>query len=51
MIQIKCKKCGWSLPFSAKTKDSVVDRGSNNVVCPKCGETLIRMGGKVGRWY
>lgn len=52
MIHIKCKKCGWSLPFSTKLKkDSVMARGSNNVVCPKCGEILIRLGGRVNRWY
>ena len=52
MINIRCKKCGWQLPFSSKEKkDSVVYRGSNNIVCPKCGELLVRAGGKVDRWY
>lgn len=52
MINIKCKKCGWSLPFSAKaTKDSVQERGAGNIVCPKCGEVLVRKGGNVNRWY
>jgi ribosomal protein S27E len=52
MIKIKCKKCGWILPFSAKAnKDSVQDRGGQNIVCPKCGELLVQKGGKAGRWY
>jgi len=52
MIKIKCKKCGWCLPFSSKEKkDSVQDRGECNLVCPKCGEMLIRKGGKISRWY
>jgi predicted RNA-binding Zn-ribbon protein involved in translation (DUF1610 family) len=52
MIKIKCKKCGWTLPFSSKaTNDSVQDRGGGNIVCPKCGEILIKKGGKIGRWY
>ena len=52
MINIRCKKCGWQLPFSAKEKkDSVVYRGTNDIVCPKCGELLVRAGGKVNRWY
>ena len=52
MISIKCKKCGWELPFSAKAnKDSVCGRGSKNILCPKCGEMLVRKGGKVNRWY
>ena len=41
MIKIRCKKCGWKLPFSAKeSKDSVVYRGGSSVNCPKCGETI-----------
>ena len=52
MINIRCKKCGWRLPFSAKeTNDSVQERGNGNVVCPNCGEILIRKGGKFNRWY
>jgi len=52
MINIKCKKCGWELPFSAKAnKDSVCSRGTENILCPKCGELLVRKGGKVNRWY
>lgn len=52
MINIRCKKCGWRLPFSAKaTRDSVQMRGGVNILCPKCGELLIRKGGKVNRWY
>ncbi|MCJ7571879.1 MAG: hypothetical protein MUO82_08395 [Candidatus Thermoplasmatota archaeon] len=52
MINIRCKKCGWRLPFSAKaTKDSVQERGAGNIVCPNCGEVLIRKGGNVNRWY
>jgi NAD-dependent SIR2 family protein deacetylase len=42
MIKIKCKKCGWTLPFSSKaTNDSVQDRGGGNIICPKCGELVI----------
>jgi predicted RNA-binding Zn-ribbon protein involved in translation (DUF1610 family) len=52
MINIKCKKCGWRLPFSSKkNKDNVKDRGFKNVVCPKCGELLIRSGGRINSWY
>jgi len=52
MINIKCKKCGWELPFSAKVdKDSVCNRGQENILCPKCGEMLVRKGGKINRWY
>lgn len=50
MIKIKCKKCGWVLPFSAKAdKDSVCSRGQENISCPKCGELLVRKGGKANR--
>jgi len=51
MINIKCKKCGWKLPFSAKAKeDNVCSRRSEDVKCPKCGNLLIRNGGKTNRW-
>jgi len=52
MINIRCKKCGWKLPFSALgSRDSVVHRGGSSVNCPKCGELLIQKGGKKNRWY
>ena len=52
MIKIRCKKCGWKLPFSALgSKDSVVHRGGSSLNCPKCGELLIQKGGKKNRWY
>jgi len=52
MISIRCNKCGWKLPFSTKgPKDSVVHRSGSNVTCPKCGELLIRKGGRKNRWY
>jgi predicted RNA-binding Zn-ribbon protein involved in translation (DUF1610 family) len=51
MIHIKCKKCGWWLPFSGKRdKDTVSERGDDNSICPSCGEILIKRGGKVNRW-
>jgi len=47
MIHIKCKKCGWRLPFSSKkNEDAVKNREHGNVICPNCGEMLIRVGGK-----
>ena len=52
MINIKCKKCGWMLPFQAKSnKDNVCGRKSIDIVCLKCGKILIRKGGNVNRWY
>ena len=52
MIRIRCKECGWKLPFSDRTsKDSVVNRGGVNVNCPKCGKLLIQKGGNNNRWY
>ncbi len=51
MIHIKCKKCGWRLPFSGKgDKDTVNGRGGDTIICPSCGEILIKIGGKVNRW-
>ena len=51
MIHIKCKNCGWRLPFSGKGNgDTVSGRGDGNIICPSCGEILIKMGGKVNRW-
>jgi len=53
MIHIKCKKCGWRLPFSSKTnKDTVKNRGDADIVCPNCGQVLVKKGGKwkVYRW-
>ena len=52
MINIKCKKCGWTLPFTARAKkDNVCGRKPDDVECPKCGKLLIRKGGNVNRWY
>ena len=52
MINIRCKKCDWKLPFSTRgLKDSVVHRGESSINCPKCGELLIQKGGKKSRWY
>ncbi len=52
MINIKCKKCGWKLPFQAKSnKDTVCGRKSIDIVCLNCGKILIRKGGNVNRWY
>ena len=51
MIHIKCKKCGWRLPFSSKgNEDTVRNREDSNIICPNCGETLIKRGGKVNKW-
>jgi len=51
MIHIKCKKCGWRLPFSSKrNEDTVKNRGESNLICPNCGETLIKRGGKGYEW-
>ena len=50
MIHIKCKKCGWRLPFSGKGDgDTVSGRGGGTIICPSCGKTLIQMGGKMSR--
>jgi len=52
MINIRCKKCGWKLPFSSRgAKDSVQNRGESSVNCPKCGELLIQKGGKKNQWH
>jgi len=43
MIHIKCKKCGWRLPFSSKINGYTV-RGKikgEKLICPNCGEVLI----------
>ncbi len=43
MIHIKCKNCGWRLPFSSKqNEDNVRCRGLGNIICPHCGKTLIQ---------
>ena len=48
MIHIKCKKCGWRLPFSSKrNEDTVKNRRDSNIACPNCGEILIKRGGKM----
>ena len=49
MIHIKCKKCGWRLPFSSKgNEDTVKNRGNGKIICPNCGKTLIQ--GIGGKW-
>ena len=51
MIHIKCKNCGWRLPFSSKgNEDTVRNRGDGTIKCPNFGEILIKRGGKVNRW-
>jgi len=43
MIHIRCKNCGWRLPFSSKENvDTVKDRGLGDITCPNCGKTLIQ---------
>ena len=51
MLHIKCKTCGWRLPFSSKeNEDTVKNRGGGNIICPNCGKALIQTGGKVQKW-
>jgi ribosomal protein S27E len=51
MIRIKCKECGWRLPFSSKrNEDTVKNRGDSNIICPNCGQMLIKKGGKGYEW-
>jgi ribosomal protein S27E len=51
MIYIKCKKCGWRLPFSGKRNDDTIrSRGDINIICPNCGQMLIKQGGKWNAW-
>ncbi len=51
MLHIKCKTCGWRLPFSSKgNEDTVTNRGGGNIICPNCGKALIQTGGKVQKW-
>jgi len=51
MIHIKCKKCGWRLPFSSKIdEDTVKNRGDTNILCPNCGQILVKSGGKWKVW-
>jgi len=51
MIHIQCKKCGWRLPFSSKrNEDTVKNRGNGNIICPNCGQMLIKMGAKRTEW-
>ena len=43
MIHIKCKKCGWRLPFSSKI-DGYTARNrlkGDTLLCPNCGQILI----------
>jgi len=44
MIHIKCKKCGWRLPFSSKIDGYTVRSRlkDDTVLCPNCGEILIK---------
>ena len=44
MIHIKCKKCGWRLPFSSKIDGYTVRNRlkDDTVLCPNCGEILIK---------
>ena len=43
MLHIKCKTCGWRLPFSSKGNvDTVKSRGNGKIICPNCGNTLIQ---------
>ena len=43
MLHIKCKTCGWRLPFSSKgNEDTVKSRGDGKIICPNCGKTLIQ---------
>jgi len=42
MIHIRCKNCGWSLPFSSReNEDTVKDRGFSDIKCPNCGKILV----------
>ena len=51
MINIKCKKCGWRLPFSSKgNEDTIRGRGDDTIICPRCGEILIKRGEKGYEW-
>ena len=51
MIHIKCKKCGWRLPFSSKrNEDTIKNQGDSNIICPNCGQMLIKRGGKWNEW-
>jgi len=43
MIHIRCKNCGWSLPFSSKENvDNVKDRGLGDIKCPNCSKILVK---------
>ena len=48
MIHIKCKKCGWRLPFSSKIDGYTVRSRlkDDTVLCTNCGEILIKRKGK-----
>jgi len=49
LIHIKCKTCGWRLPFSSKAnEDTVKNRGIGKIICPNCGKILIK--GVTGKW-
>ncbi|MCK5112887.1 MAG: hypothetical protein KAQ84_05030 [Thermoplasmatales archaeon] len=43
MLHIKCKICGWRLPFSSRRNvDTVKNRGIGKIICPNCGKALIQ---------
>jgi len=44
MIHIKCKKCGWRLPFSSKIDGFTARKRlkEDKVICPNCGQILIK---------
>lgn len=48
MIHIKCKKCGYRLPFSTRIDGYTAKRIiKKETVCPKCGEILIKKRKKI----
>ncbi len=44
MIHIKCKKCGWRLPFSTKINGYTARSRlkEDTLLCPNCGQILIK---------
>ena len=49
MIHIKCKKCGWRLPFSSKIDGYTIKSRlkKDGLICPECGEILIKSKEKI----
>ena len=44
MLHIKCKNCGWRLPFTSKI-DGYTIRSRlkrDGLICPECGQILIK---------